>query len=253
MTLCKTGSLVARILFQPLEESSRLYYSRKLGTTVTTDLTPDSQKRSNPSASSEACRRSFGLLEKLLKLQIYLSLIFLCFCPFYTTPLLYHLLRGSSWMKTSAPALLRDYLFLLPLLGLNGILEAFVQAVADPKQLGRMSTALLIWSTIYCATVYVAVTGFNMREEALILANGVSMSCRILYSLNYIKRYSNEQASSFAMGKLVGQAKYTIVACIFASLPLSWSYRSFLWQTYYGFAQHLLTGIISFAACAIIG
>lgn len=243
--LFSLGSLVARILFQPLEESSRLFYSREIG---------GSQKSSDeiksPQKSKSAIDTSVALLGRLVKLQIYLSLIFVCFCPFYTTPLLYHVLRGSRWMNTSAPRLLREYLFLLPLLGFNGILEAFVQATASEKQLGQMSKALLGWSAIYCACCYVAVSLLDMKEDALIWANGVTMACRIAYSAGYINQYCKSHQRVFSISNITWQSRLPVLACVLSTPVLSWSQSHFRWTTISGMLQHVALGGFCFLICA---
>lgn len=246
-SFASVGSLVARILFQPLEESSRLFYSREIG-----NAQQSSDEVKTPQKSKSAIDASVALLERLVKLQIYLSLIFVCFCPFYTTPLLYHVLRGSRWMNTSAPRLLQEYLFLLPLLGFNGILEAFVQATASEKQLGQMSKALLGWSAIYCACCYVAVSMLGMKEDALIWANGVTMACRIAYSSGYINQFCKSHHRVFSISSIVWQSRLPVLACILSTPALSWSQTHFRWTTISGMLQHVALGGFCFLVCAIL-
>lgn len=200
-----------------------------------------------------AVKKSVQLLEQLIKLQIYLSLIFVCFCPFYTTPLLYYLLRGSRWMNTSAPRLLQEYLFLLPLLGFNGILEAFVQATASEQQLGKMSRALLGLSAMYCASCYIAVTIFGMKEDALILANGITMACRIAYSAGFVNQFCQGHGISFSMGSIVWQNKIPVIASVFATFVLRWSNEHFEWTKLGGMLQHISVGALCFAICLSAG
>jgi oligosaccharide translocation protein RFT1 len=223
-----------------------LFYSREIGNILESKEEPDSE------GQKAALKQSTGLLERLLKLQVYLALVFVCFCPFYTTPLLYYLLRGSRWMNTSAPRLLQDYLFLLPLLGLNGILEAFVQAVADERQLGRMSSALLLWSGVYCASCYLLVTAFGLREEALIFANGISMACRVAYSMVFIRKYCHRHGTSFSFSKVVSQSKAPILACGIATFVLRWSTAHFPWRTIPGFLKHVGIGLVCFLISVVV-
>lgn len=245
-----TGSLVARVLFQPLEESSRLFYSREMGNLRTESNEKTDEQQRNHKSPAE---KSVTLLQQLLKFQIYLTLIFVCFCPFYTTPLLYHLLRGSRWMSTSAPRLLQEYLFLLPLLGFNGILEAFVQATASEEQLGRMSKALLVWSGIYCACCYIAVTVLGMKEDALILANAITMACRIAYSVGFINRLCHKLGASFSIGAIVWQTKLPIVASLLTTPVLRWSKSHFHWSEVQGMLLHIGVGGLCFLVCAAAG
>ena len=240
-----TGSLITRILFQPLEESSRIFYSKHAGTI---DSTNDSGKAASSSKASTA-QQSLNLLGDLLRFQLYLALIFVCFCPFYTTPLLYTLLGRSRWMQTSAPTLLQKYLFLLPFLGLNGILEAFVQAVADRSQLDSMSWALMLWSVVYCAATYVGVCVFGLKEDALILANAVSMACRIAYSLVFITNYAKKNALNSQLAAQIRRVRPTAVTAVMSSVILAIVYRQTQWTRVVGFFQLIAAGGTAFALC----
>lgn len=244
------GSLVARVLFQPLEESSRLFYSREVGSRRTGLV---EQPKGSTKDVQTAVKKSVHLLEQLVKLQIYLSLIFVCFCPFYTTPMLYHLLRRSQWMNTSAPRLLQEYLFLLPLLGFNGILEAFVQATANEKQLANMSKALLGWSAMYCSCCYIAVTMFGMKEDALILANGITMACRVAYSTAFIKQFCRRHGVGFSLGKIAWQSRLSIIASILATFILRLSNIHMQWTTIGGLLHHIGVGALCFLICCLTG
>lgn len=248
------GSLVARILFQPLEESSRLFYSQALG-----DLrggAEDGKKDGNPSGShEEGLTSSARLLSKLLKLQLYLALVFTCFAPFYVHPLLYHLLgRRSRWLQTTAPDLLQSYLFLLPLLGFNGLLEAFVQAVADERQLGRMSAWLLAWSGLYCASCYILVSFVGMKEEALIWSNAITMLGRCMYSIHFIKIYFKTHRRTFHISRQVtDKAVWPFALSLISAVVMRWSGHHFNWRTYIGFVQHVAVGVACFLVCVTVG
>ena len=156
-------------------------------------------------------------------------------------------------MNTSAPALLQQYLFLLPLLGLNGILEAFVQAVANESELSRMSYALLAWSGVYCAACYACVTLLNMKEDALLWANGMSMACRIAYSMHFIHKYSERQGTSAGLARPLREARVAVVTSILAIAPLRWSLANTAWQLRAGFARHILLGGLCFAPTLVAG
>lgn len=241
---------MARVLFQPLEESSRLVYSRQIGSLRNDRAERADRQQQDTEASVE---KSVNLLEQLIKFQIYLTLIFVCFCPFYTTPLLFHLLRGSRWMSTSAPRLLQEYLFLLPLLGFNGIFEAFVQGTASERQLGRMSKFLLAWSGIYCACCYFAVTVLGMKEDALILANAITMACRIAYSAGYINQYCDEVGAKFSISNIAWQTRGPVAASLLATSVLRWSKSYFQWKGIQGMLLHVSTGGFGFLVCVAAG
>ena len=177
------GSLIARILFQPLEESSRLYFSRQL---------------SSPSPSLSSLTLSSTLLSLLLLLQTHLFLIFSLLLPSYTTPALYHLL-GSRWSGTSAPRILGWYVgSYLPLMGINGVSEAFFQSAAEGIWLVRGGRWWGVCSVVFvglCAAEYWRSralgggVGGGVGEVQLIGINCVGMMMRIGFSYSFIRSY----------------------------------------------------------------
>ena len=165
---------------------------------------------------------------------------------------MYHILGRSRWISTNAPALLQQYLFLLPFLGINGILEAFVQAVATEQELAQMSFSMLIWSGVYCVTCFVSVSYIGMKEGALIIANGISMICRIIYSILFIRKYFGNRETEVKLGYLLTDAKASILACSIAAAVMRWSSYHFFWKTLSGFAAHIAVGGFCFMICLAI-
>ncbi|GAA5891577.1 hypothetical protein JCM8208_007329 [Rhodotorula glutinis] len=210
------GSLLARIVFQPLEESSRLYFS------TLSAPSPTSSTRTRPSTSDAAPSKiaeplqysTFDVppspdtlsavashLRLLLLLYTHLSLIFLCLAPSFTTPLL-HLLLGARWSHTSAGPLLRAYALSLPFLALNGLTEAFFQAVAPPRWIARGSAWMCACAAAFAATVWALMGrragagagagGGGWGAEGLIVANCVNLGMRTALSSVFIARYFAE-------------------------------------------------------------
>ncbi|KAK0751225.1 Rft protein-domain-containing protein [Schizothecium vesticola] len=100
------GSLAARLVFQPIEEASRAYFSRS----------------SAPSAHRSALA----------------SLLRAASPP--AAPLLLALVAGPRWAGTGgAGACLAAYMYYLPLLAVNGVAEAFVASVASEGEVHAQS------------------------------------------------------------------------------------------------------------------
>ncbi|KPV72019.1 uncharacterized protein RHOBADRAFT_56155 [Rhodotorula graminis WP1] len=207
------GSLLARVLFQPLEESSRLYFSTLSApsptsssrTTPTADNTDTSSKVVGDATAPQYS--TFDLppppdtlaavashLRLLLLFYTHLSLIFTCLAPSFTTPLL-HLLLGARWSHTSAAPLLRAYALSLPFLALNGLTEAFFQAVAPPRWIARGSAWMVACAAAFAGTVW-ALMGRESKggwgAEGLIVANCVNLAMRTTLSTTFIVRYFAE-------------------------------------------------------------
>lgn len=112
------GSLVARLLFAPLEEAAFASFSRQ-------------------AARGRLQTDAFVQLYAMLRAAAIFGGIFIAFGPAYSW-LLLHLLYGPKWSQSEAPAVLSVYCFLVCAMGLNGIAEAFVNATATAAQLRRL-------------------------------------------------------------------------------------------------------------------
>ncbi|GAA95184.1 hypothetical protein E5Q_01839, partial [Mixia osmundae IAM 14324] len=171
------GSLIARIVFQPVEESSRLYFSQAL----------NGREQDDKSAKADTAR-AWQVLSSLITAHLHLALLLVTIAPPLVPPLLHHVL-GARWSATSAPVVLQAYCYFIPALGLNGSTEAFMQAVASPDQLARVSRLMTVFSAIYIAACYVFVQTMGLKERGLIYANIVNMALRIMLCSRFIKRY----------------------------------------------------------------
>ncbi|GAA5827863.1 hypothetical protein JCM11251_007709 [Rhodosporidiobolus azoricus] len=189
------GSLIARILFQPLEESSRLYFSSLAlpapspSATSATIASPSSSSN-HPGPSLDTLLSLAIYLRLLLFLHNHLLLIFVLLAPSFTTPLLTFLL-GPVWAAAASPAL-RAYCLSLPFLGFNGLTEAFFQSLASPQWIARGSAWMVI-----CAIGFASATGFfvgwlGLGARGLVAANCVNMALRIGFSTTFIRQFFRE-------------------------------------------------------------
>lgn len=173
-----TGSLVARILYQPLEESSRLTFARALGDSKT-------------SSSKGSIDLASNLLGTLLSFYVILSLFLITFCPPYSIFVLY-ILAGKAWAyDTMAPSILGVYgSTYLPIMAFNGLLEGFFQACATPSQLTRYAFVLVAASGLFVSSLTIF-HHFNIAtpEKALILATTTSTLARAAYCYHFTTGY----------------------------------------------------------------
>ncbi|CAG8624505.1 4890_t:CDS:2, partial [Scutellospora calospora] len=133
------GSLVARILFQPLEETGRTLFSKLLSNVDRKDDIKISE------APKTALFTSLKVLTTLIKFHILLGLLFIGFATNYTGALI-DLLVGSVWSQSLAPLVLSAYCLYVPIMGVNGITEAFVAAVATEETLSILNYWLIAFS-----------------------------------------------------------------------------------------------------------
>ncbi|KAJ3300329.1 Oligosaccharide translocation protein rft1 [Borealophlyctis nickersoniae] len=168
------GSLIARILFQPLEEISRAYFSKTL--------------TSPQGAHQSGLKIAMDLLSTLLRFHILLGLYFVFLATNYTTTLI-DILFGSAKSSTEIPGVLAAYCLYVPIMGINGITEAFLQGVGDSKVLAKQSAWMVGFSVIFASVVYVTVHVLEWGAVGLVLANIVNLVMRIAFSWIFIRAF----------------------------------------------------------------
>ncbi|KAL6712871.1 Oligosaccharide translocation protein rft1 [Lecanora helva] len=176
------GSLLARVLFQPIEESSRSLFGRLLPPFPKTP-------QQNPTASDlQSLSRAKTHLTTTLHLYLLLALLATTLGP-PLSPLLLHTLAGPHWSTTEAPLVLSSYCYLIPLLAINGILEAFVTAVATPAQVAKQNLWMMGFSVAFAATGWVVLRVLGMGAQGLVVTNAVVMGLRGWWSWGFVRGY----------------------------------------------------------------
>jgi oligosaccharide translocation protein RFT1 len=120
------GSLIARIVFQPIEEMSRVFFSK-----ILSDSSSRGQNRKPLQQASSA-------LLSLVNVQLSFTVVLAAFGPLYM-PIVLHILLPQQYLSTSAPSILSAWIWYIPTLAVNGGLEAFVSSAATPEDLNRQS------------------------------------------------------------------------------------------------------------------
>ncbi|KAF8422682.1 Rft protein-domain-containing protein [Tirmania nivea] len=174
------GSLIARMLFQPLEESSRNLFAKLLSQT--------GPKDDNSKATSDSLRSAATILQKILRLYSLLSTFFFSTGP-PLAPLLLSLVVGSRWSNSAAGSVLSSFCYYIPLLAVNGITEAFVQSVASSKQLQQQSLWMFGFSVGFGLAGYVFLKELGWGAQGLVWANVVNMVLRIVWSWWFMRGY----------------------------------------------------------------
>lgn len=163
LLLTHAGSLIARIVFQPIEETLLLHFS------------------SDPSEPANGPLISF-----ITHISSHLLLLLPSFLPPLLPPVL-SVLLPKKYLLTSAPSTLQTYLcFYIPLLSLNGVLEAYHTATATPQQMTIQTRWMIASSGVFVAALF-AFKGVLQTETALISASCVAMGVRILYAYLHAK------------------------------------------------------------------
>jgi len=179
--------LVARIIFQPIEETSRVYFSKMLISDPLASSAP-SDKVPSHTEKHKAIEESKTTLSNVLILYTHLSLLFLIFGP-PCVPTLLSLILPSRYLFTSAPRVLVAYCWYLPVMAFNGVLEAFFSATASSSDLAAQSRALIVFSALFVISSIVSSEVLGAKETGLVYANALSLAARAWYAWTFIKRY----------------------------------------------------------------
>ena len=185
------GGLLARLIFQPVEESSRSYFSRLLSTSTTPSKKP-----------SPAVQEAQNSMHTLLRLYLLLSSIVISIGPITAPPLL-SIIAGSRWVGSGAGNVLGTYCFYVPFLALNGLTESFVASVASETEVHRQSIWMGIFSGVFAAAAYLFMAVLPLGARGLVLANIVNMLCRIVWSVTFIRDFFSKRGSSFSLQRLL--------------------------------------------------
>ncbi|KAI1630949.1 Rft-1-domain-containing protein [Biscogniauxia mediterranea] len=175
------GGLLARLVFQPVEESSRNYFSKLLSSS-------SSSSSSSSAHQAVALARARTDLQSLLRFYLVLSLVIVAAGPF-AAPLLVQLVAGSRWSASGAGGVLARYCLYVPLLAINGVAEAFVSSVAAESEVHRQSLWMGAFSCAFGVAGFVTLHVLGLGAAGLVYANAINMLCRIAWSGAFISRY----------------------------------------------------------------
>ncbi|KAJ1959978.1 Oligosaccharide translocation protein rft1 [Dipsacomyces acuminosporus] len=163
------GSIPARVIFLPLEEASRAMFSKMASKHIAETPEHNSSKENGDSA-----------------FQCLLGSVLIVFGTLYAPILLSFISRNSTSDEAN---LLIAYCFYLPLMGLNGFLEAFVHSVAAKSQLVRLNTAMVAFTAAYAVFAVQMLHTLKLGSLGIILANMLNMALRIGYCKRFITQW----------------------------------------------------------------
>ncbi|KAM9096471.1 protein RFT1 homolog [Sarcophilus harrisii] len=172
------GSLVARLVFLPIEESFYIFFAKVLERGKSVKL----QKQ-------EDIAMAATVLESLLKLVLLVGLTITVFGYSYSQ-LALDIYGGSMLSTGSGPILLRCYCLYVLLLAVNGITECFTFASMSKEEVDRYNFIMLALSFTFLLSSYFLTKW--QGSVGFIFANCFNMGIRIAQSIRYIYRYFRE-------------------------------------------------------------
>lgn len=199
------GSMIARIVFLPIEENSRVYFSNN--------------------KSSEQFSLVLGLLLHIYSL---LLVILPAFIPNYAQTLLQILLPGYA--NSNAASILPHYSVYIPFMAFNGILESYLHSTASSSQIDRHSKFLTMLSLTLMPSIYFALKHTPSTYHSLIIVytNIANLGLRSVYAYRYGSRALNIPS--------IFPSKFVALACVVAGVVTRFSMSSC------SLISHIITG-----------
>ncbi|KAI0388655.1 Rft-1-domain-containing protein [Xylariaceae sp. FL0594] len=211
------GSLLARLVFQPIEESSRNYFSKLLSSPSDIgDNKKDKGEDGIDTLNTGTVQKARADLQALLKFYVLLSIVVVSVGP-YAAPLLVQIVAGPRWSGSGTGAVLARYCLYIPLLAVNGVAEAFVSSVATKSEVHRQSLWMGLFSLAFAVAGFVSLRVLGLGAAGLVYANAINMLCRIVWSGSFISAYFRRNGVAFGWGELVpkGSALLVLGAAMF--------------------------------------
>lgn len=169
------GSLAARFIFRPIEDSSYFYFTQTLARDV-----PLHEQATDKVAEAS------GVLTNICKGVLSVGLVGFVFGQSYSGTLLL-LYGGQDFVAGGLPELLlRWHCLSIVLLAVNGISEGYMFATNTSKQIDKYNYLMAIFSITFLVLSYQLTSWFG--PVGFILANCTNMAMRIGYSLRYIRK-----------------------------------------------------------------
>lgn len=167
------GSLAARFIFRPIEDSSYFYFTQM----VSRDLPLHQQDQNKV---QESCQ----VLSQVCKTVTSIGLIVLVFGQSYSRTLL-TLYGGENFVTSGLPVqLLRSHCLAIVLLAVNGVTECFAFATMTSTQLNNYNYLMVFFSVSFLILSYVLTYVFG--PVGFIISNCINMFARITHSIHFI-------------------------------------------------------------------
>lgn len=198
------GSIVARLLFQPIEESLRLLFSKLL-----------------TNKSKDNVNRSLEIMQYLMIFYINLSILIALAGYTNAAFLLQFLIGGrlSKWSQSNIFEIFPQYIIYIPFMAFNGILEAFFASSSTEKQINQFSIFMSILTIFIFGLLYYFINGLGLGLTGLILANINNMLLRIVYCSDFIFRFYSQSGIRISFASMIQRiGPDLLIGSVFACL-----------------------------------
>ncbi|PLB50508.1 Rft-1-domain-containing protein [Aspergillus steynii IBT 23096] len=202
------GGLIARIVFQPIEESSRAVFSSLLNGGKGNDRWPDTVGTAR------------AHLTNILRIYVLFCALVVPLGP-CMVPRVLHALGGRRWASAEVDSLLSLYCYYIPFLAFNGITEAFVSSAASTSDLRRQSRWMGVFSGCFAVAAYSFLIIGDMGARGLVWANIFNMGVRITWSLLFIRSYLCRNNHTNLAVTEISPRPLTLISAVIASMILT--------------------------------
>lgn len=186
------GSLAARFVFRPIEDSSYFYFTQM----VSRDLPLHKQDKYK---IQESCT----VLSQVCKTVTSIGLIVLVFGQSYACTLL-TLYGGEVFVASGLPMqLLRSHCLAIILLAINGVTECYTFATMTSAQLNSYNYLMVFFSICFLLLSYILTYIFG--PVGFIVSNCINMSARIVHSIHFINNKYKDTGYKPLEGLYVGK------------------------------------------------
>jgi len=225
------GSLVARLLFQPVEETCRIAFSQMAS----------SQKRGDDGTAYSAISI---LLRGALRLMLLTGAVFPLFGPAYARVVV-KVVLGSKWYQEETILALSAFCWYIFSMGVNGVSEAFMQGVAVSGIWSPVNRSLLLSSVCFVLTAPYLVNQYG--TVGIISANTLSMSVRIICNVVFIEQYFADANTISPVRECLPSiaeilSAFAVSCCVYMSSTVFASSE----MTLKDIAVHLTVGVVLF-------
>lgn len=199
------GSLIARMVFAPIEESTRITLSN-----IFKDNNKVTQKKDF--LELEAC------LSNIAKIYTYVLTLLIVFAPLNSEFLLLKIFKNFS--SKDIIYCFKLYWVYVIFLAVNGIVEALFQSLYNSKnEVNRYSVFMLFNTAIFFCTLILFIGKMNLGLAGLIYANILNMFMRISYCYLHVKSYISAKEKSTGKQFSLNTKKYYMFI-VFSALAL---------------------------------
>ena len=180
---------MAHIVFQPIEETSRLYFSESLSSTSPEGAGKKGDDNRSPEQAASKILSSLSLL--------FTHLLLLLAAPDPPHPKPRQPPTPAAFQNASAPSILRSYVFYILAMAFGGVLEALFTSTSIPLELKHRSRWMMVFSVVFVLATYLF-NRLGLGDSGLVYANVLSLFLRVMYCWTFAKGYFGKKVTRWS-------------------------------------------------------